>query len=64
MAWLIWLFIHLINLVEFENRVLVLIQWGWNYFTRNRSARLITNDQPPRQADDFLEKAEHLPVDE
>ena len=41
-AWLIWLFIHLINLVEFRSRILVLIQWGWSYFTRNRSARLIT----------------------
>ena len=41
-AWLIWLFIHLMYLVEFENRILVLTQWGWNYFTRNRSARLIT----------------------
>lgn len=45
-AWLAWLFIHLINLVEFENRVLVLVQWAWNYFTRNRSARLITGDNP------------------
>ena len=44
LAWLIWLFIHLINLVEFKNRVLVLFQWGWSYITRNRSARLITND--------------------
>jgi NADH dehydrogenase len=43
-AWLAWLFVHLINLVEFENRLLVLIQWGWNYFTRNRSARLITHE--------------------
>jgi NADH dehydrogenase len=42
LAWLIWLFVHLVNLVEFENRVLVLIQWAWYYFTRNRSARLIT----------------------
>lgn len=41
-AWLLWLFVHLIQLVEFENRLLVLIQWGWNYFTHNRSARLIT----------------------
>jgi NADH dehydrogenase len=30
-------------LVEFENRVLVLFQWSWNYFTWNRGARLITN---------------------
>jgi NADH dehydrogenase len=43
-AWLAWLFIHLINLVEFENRLLVAIQWAWNYFTRNRSARLITGE--------------------
>ena len=42
LAWLAWLFVHLMYLVEFENRVLVLIQWGWNYVTRNRSARLIT----------------------
>jgi NADH dehydrogenase len=42
LAWLAWLFIHLMNLVEFENRLLVVIQWAWNYFTRNRSARLIT----------------------
>lgn len=43
-AWLAWLFIHLMYLAEFENRVLVLVQWGWNYFTRNRSARLITQE--------------------
>ncbi len=42
LGWLAWLFIHLIYLIEFENRVLVLFQWAWNYFTRNRAARLIT----------------------
>ncbi|MFO0808576.1 MAG: NAD(P)/FAD-dependent oxidoreductase [Gemmataceae bacterium] len=41
-AWLAWLFIHIVYLIHFENRVLVLVQWAWNYFTRNRSARLIT----------------------
>lgn len=41
-AWLLWLFIHLIQLVRFENRILVMVQWAWNYFTFNRSARLIT----------------------
>jgi NADH dehydrogenase len=41
-AWLAWLFVHLMALVEFENRVLVLIQWAWYYFRRNRAARLIT----------------------
>jgi len=41
-AWLLWLFVHLMYLVEFDNRLLVFIQWAWNYFTRNRGARLIT----------------------
>lgn len=44
LAWLAWLFVHLMKLVEFENRVLVLIQWGWYYFSRNRAARLITGE--------------------
>jgi len=43
-AWLTWLFIHLLHLVEFDNRLLVLIQWAYNYITRNRGARLITGD--------------------
>ncbi len=47
-AWLVWLFVHLMYLVEFENRVLVLLQWGWNYVTRNRSARLITETPKSR----------------
>jgi hypothetical protein len=41
-AWLAWLFIHILYLAQFENRVLVVWQWFWNYFTRNRTARLIT----------------------
>ena len=41
-AWLAWLFIHLMYLVQFGNRVLTLVQWAWNYVTWNRSARLIT----------------------
>ena len=46
LAWLAWLFLHLMYVVRFENRVLVLIQWAWNYLTRNRSARLITGKAP------------------
>jgi NADH dehydrogenase len=46
LAWLAWLFIHLLYLIEFQNRLLVMMQWAWNYFTRNRSARLITGDSP------------------
>jgi len=43
-AWLTWLFVHLLYLVEFDNRLLVIIQWAYNYITRNRGARLITGD--------------------
>ena len=42
LAWLIWLFIHLMYLVEFSNRLLVFIHWGFLYITFNRGARLIT----------------------
>ena len=41
-AWLIWLFVHLMYLVEFSNRLLVFVQWGFLYLTFNRGARLIT----------------------
>jgi NADH dehydrogenase len=45
-AWLTWLFVHLLFLVEFENRLLVLVQWAWSYMTFNRGARLITGKNP------------------
>jgi NADH dehydrogenase len=48
LAWWIWLVIHLMNIVQHQSRILVLMQWGWTYFTRNRSARLIT--QVPQTA--------------
>ncbi|PYX27986.1 MAG: FAD-dependent oxidoreductase [Acidobacteria bacterium] len=41
-AWLAWLFIHIMYLVGFRNRLLVLIQWAWSYVTYERGARLIT----------------------
>src|SRR5215470_15617201 len=41
-AWLIWLFIHLMYIVEFQSRVQVFIQWGFEYLTFSRGARLIT----------------------
>lgn len=43
-AWLVWLFIHLMYIVEFQSRVLVFIQWGFEYLTFSRGARLITGD--------------------
>jgi NADH dehydrogenase len=42
-AWFLWVFVHLMYLVEFENRMLVFVEWVYNYVTRNRGARLITN---------------------
>lgn len=44
LAWLTWLFVHLMYLVGFQNRVKVFLQWGFHYFTFNRGARLITGD--------------------
>jgi len=41
-AWMVWLFIHLMYIVEFQSRVLVFIQWGFQYLTFSRGARLIT----------------------
>jgi NADH dehydrogenase len=41
-AWLVWLFVHILFLVGFRNRIVVLIQWAWAYFTFNKGARLIT----------------------
>ncbi len=41
-AWLVWIFIHLMYIVEFQNRLLVFMQWMWLYVTFDRAARLIT----------------------
>jgi NADH dehydrogenase len=43
-AWLLWVFVHIGYLIEFDSKILVLVQWAWNYFTRKRGARLITQD--------------------
>jgi NADH dehydrogenase len=44
LAWLMWLFIHLIYIVEFKSRVAVFVQWGFEYLTFSRGARLITGE--------------------
>ena len=44
LAWLAWLFVHIIFLVGFRNRLLVFIQWAWAYFTFDKGARLITRN--------------------
>ncbi|MDB9539548.1 NAD(P)/FAD-dependent oxidoreductase [Anabaenopsis tanganyikae CS-531] len=41
-AWVFWLIIHIYFLIEFDTKLVVVIQWAWNYITRNRRSRLIT----------------------
>lgn len=43
-AWVFWLFVHLLYITGFRNRLLVLIQWAWSFLTDDRSARLITGN--------------------
>jgi NADH dehydrogenase len=56
-AWLLWLFIHILYLVGFRNRIIVLLEWGYAYVAQQRGVRLITGTakgdritQPPRRA--------------
>jgi NADH:ubiquinone reductase (H+-translocating) len=51
-AWLVWLFVHLMYLVGFRNRVAVLFEWAWSYLTWQRGARLITGEVGPELAPD------------
>jgi NADH dehydrogenase len=45
-AWLMWVFVHLLYIIQFQNRLLVMLQWAWLYITFDRSARLITGKNP------------------
>ncbi|HMO79593.1 MAG TPA: NAD(P)/FAD-dependent oxidoreductase [Pyrinomonadaceae bacterium] len=61
LAWLMWLFLHVVFLIGFRNRLFVLMGWFWAYLTRERSARLITGDaQDLRNALMFMEGEEAL----
>ncbi len=68
LAWLFWLLVHIYYLVEFDNKLVVMIQWVWNYFTRNRGARLITGKDLPEpveinsQGDYYSSENEKKPV--
>ena len=68
-AWLAWLFVHLVFLIGFRNRVLVLLQWAWSYLSWQRGARLITGelgshlahpDRVPGETDEDVEEAEEV----
>ncbi len=45
-AWLIWIVVHIVYLIDFQNRMLVLTQWAWSWFTFHRGARLIVREEP------------------
>jgi NADH dehydrogenase len=51
-AWLLWVFIHIFYLIGFRNRILVMTQWAWAYFTSQRGVRLITGHWRPREGRD------------
>jgi NADH dehydrogenase len=41
-AWFMWLFVHIFFLIGFRNRLIVMVEWAWAYFTHRRPTRLIT----------------------
>ncbi|MBD2039529.1 NAD(P)/FAD-dependent oxidoreductase [Microcoleus sp. FACHB-672] len=61
-AWLAWVFVHIYYLIEFDNKLIVMIQWGWNFFTRKRGARLITNQDEKIEVEGEVENFEQMPV--
>ncbi len=46
LAWVLWLAVHLVQLIGFRNRLLVLVNWAWDYLFYERAVRLITTDDP------------------
>jgi NADH dehydrogenase len=44
LAWMAWLFVHILNLIGFRNRLVVFVQWAWAYFSYQRAIRLITGE--------------------
>ncbi|MDJ0536536.1 MAG: NAD(P)/FAD-dependent oxidoreductase [Xenococcaceae cyanobacterium MO_207.B15] len=76
LAWVFWMFIHVFYLLEFDNKLIVMIQWAWSYFTTDKGARLITtpgehptieleeHGENVDQLTEFGEKLEKEPLDE
>ncbi len=61
LAWFVWIFAHIYYLIEFDNKLVVLLQWGWNYFTKGRGARLITGEDT-RIVDPSADRPEKEPA--
>ena len=43
-AWFVWMFLHLMLILSVRNKLVIFINWAWNYFTKNNSLRLILKD--------------------
>lgn len=56
LAWLAWLFLHLVALIGFRNRLAVLFSWVWNYLTYDRSVRIILSRAAPSASSDTMTK--------
>ena len=61
LAWFTWVFVHIYYLIEFDNKLVVMVQWAWNYLTRGRGARLITGDDSLGQPKPNLDDNSYLP---
>ncbi|MFA0961778.1 NAD(P)/FAD-dependent oxidoreductase [Roseivirga sp. BDSF3-8] len=61
-AWLIWMFIHLISIIGFRNKLVVFSNWVWNYFTYDRGTRLII--RPYVQGKTPKEEHTELPIED
>ena len=62
LAWFLWIFAHIYFLIEFDNKLIVMVQWGWNYFTRNRGARLITGEATLAEDNAYRASTSQTPV--
>jgi NADH dehydrogenase len=62
LAWLTWVLVHLMYMVEFSNRVIVFVQWGFLYLTFNRGARLITGEDSADHSVEPVDEPDHATV--
>ncbi|HBK83859.1 MAG TPA: hypothetical protein DDZ41_09755, partial [Flavobacterium sp.] len=51
LAWVVWMFLHLMFILSVRNKLIVFINWAWNYFSKNSSLRLILKDDEPASID-------------
>jgi NADH dehydrogenase len=62
-AWLIWLLVHIAQLIGYRNRLLVLVNWAWSYFTFERMVRLILPNRLNDEEQQVVEAAPYKSVE-